>query len=305
MGIKKIIKNIIPKRMYYRYELFKYNQRKNMSFKSIEESISKRYFEHFGRQLSWDNPKTYTEKTNVSKVYGYKDKKREELTDKYLVRDWIKKQIGEKYLIPIYGVYDSFKEIDFDKLPNKFVIKCNHDSGSVILCKDKSKLDLKKLQQKYDGFFLKRNFAYVGFEMHYKDIKPKIIIEKYMGDKISDYKFLCFDGEPYYCWVDVDRFGNHKRNFYNMNWELQPFNQYSYGNYDKEIPKPKKFDEMKKIVQKLSKGFDHVRVDLYVINNEIYFGEMTFTNGNGFEEITPDEWDYKLGELWNLKSNRK
>lgn len=304
MSLKQIIKKIVPKKLYNKYKLYKLKSRENLSFDEIEKQISKRYREKFGRELSWENPQTYTEKTNVSKVYGYKEKIRGELSDKYLVRNWVKKKIGEKYLIPLYGVYDSIDDVDFSKLPDKFVVKCNHDSGSVTLCSDKSKLDLKELKYKYDKFYLKRNFAYAGFEMHYKDIKPKILIEKYMGDKISDYKFLCFDGEPYYCWVDFDRFGNHKRNFYDMDWKLQPFNQYSYGNYDKTVKRPKKFDEMKKIAKKLSNGFDHVRVDLYIVDDEIYFGEMTFTNGNGFEAITPDEWDYKLGSLWKLKSNR-
>lgn len=302
--MKKILKKIIPQKIYNKYLLYVYKKREKLSFEDIENIISERYYKEFNRKLSWDNPKTYTEKTNVSKVYGFKDEKRKQLTDKYLVRDWVENKIGKEYLIPLYGAYNSFDEIDFNKLPDKFVIKCNHDSGSVTLCNDKSKLDLKKLKYKYDKFYLKRNFAYIGYEMHYKDIEPKILIEKYMGDKIRDYKFLCFDGKPYYCWVDFDRFGNHKRNFYDMNWKLQPFNQYSYGNFDKDVKKPKQFEEMKKIAEKLSSGFDHVRVDLYLIEDKIYFGEMTFTNGNGFEKITPDDWDYKLGKLWNLKDNR-
>ena len=126
-----------------------------------------------------------------------------------------------------------------------------------------------------------------------------------MGSNINDYKFLCFDGEPYYCWVDVDRFQGHKRNIYDMNWNLQPFNQATYGNSTKTIKQPQKFDEMINICKILSKGFDHVRVDLYDINGYIFFGEMTFTNGNGMEAIMPIEYDYKLGELWkNFKSNR-
>lgn len=302
--MKKILKKIIPQKIYNKYLLYVYKKRKKLSFEDIENIISDRYYKEFNRKLSWDNPKTYTEKTNVSKVYGFKDEKRKQLTDKYLVREWVESKIGKEYLIPLYGVYNSFNEIDFNKLPDKFVIKCNHDSGSVTLCNDKSKLNLKELRYKYNEFYLKRNFAYIGYEMHYKDIEPKILIEKYMGDKIRDYKFLCFDGKPYYCWVDFDRFGNHKRNFYDMDWKLQPFNQYSYGNFDKDVKKPKKFEEMKKIAEKLSSGFDHVRVDLYLIEDKIYFGEMTFTNGNGFEKITPDDWDYKLGKLWNLKDYR-
>jgi len=302
MSIKKTIRKFIPEKLKDRYYLYKLKCREKLTVEEIKYSLGAKYFEKFGRELSWDNPKTYTEKINVSKIRENNDN-RDVLTDKYLVRNWVSKKIGDKYLVPLYGVYDSFDEIDFDKLPDKFVIKCNHDCGSVTLCKDKSKLDLKKLRYKYNEFYLKRNFAYAGFEMHYKNIKPKIIIEKYMGDDIRDYKFLCFNGKPYYCWIDVNRFGDHRRNIYDMNWELQPFIE-GYKNSDEKIKCPKKFDEMKEIASKLSKGFDHVRVDLYMIDNNIYFGEMTFTNANGFKKFEPDEWDYKLGSLWNLKSNR-
>lgn len=125
-----------------------------------------------------------------------------------------------------------------------------------------------------------------------------------MGAAILDYKFLCFNGIPYYCWVDTDRFSNHKRNIYDMDWNLQPFNQYSYGNSNYDIPRPSTFEEMKKIATRLSEGFDHVRVDLYEIDGKIYFGEMTFTNGNGTEPFVPDEYDYKLGALWDFHSVR-
>ncbi len=220
------------------------------------------------------------------------------LTDKVLVRDWVKKKIGDKYLVPILGIYNKFDDINFQELPSKFVIKCNHDSGSTVICEDKSKLDLKQLKQKYE-FWLKRNYAYTGYEMNYKNIIPQIIIEKYMGKAIRDYKFLCFDGKIYYCWIDFDRFENHKRNVYDLDWNLQPF-KIEYENYDGQVKCPEKFEEMKEIVEKLSKGFDHVRVDLYYINEEIYFGEMTFASGNGFDIISPEEWDYKIGDLWNF-----
>ena len=121
-----------------------------------------------------------------------------------------------------------------------------------------------------------------------------------MGKDINDYKFLCFNGKPYYCWVDYDRFSNHKRNIYNMDWEIQPFQQSYYEKKLENIDKPSKFDEIVNVVKKLCDGFDHVRVDLYFIEGKIYFGELTFTNGSGLEAITPNEWDTKLGELWNI-----
>ena len=132
--------------------------------------------------------------------------------------------------------------------------------------------------------------------MQYFAIKPKIIIEKYMGYSINDYKFMCLGGTPYYCWVDFDRFTHHTRTFYDMNWQKQDFN-YIYPNPN-DIEPPKKFEEMKKIVSKLCRDFDQVRVDLYLAEDKIYFGEMTFTTANGFSKFEPDEWDYKFGALW-------
>ena len=285
---------------YYRRDLRKMLElqeaHSRMTYAEIEEAIGRKFLATFGRPLNWDNPQTYNEKINVSKLYMPTPEKTR-LADKYLVREWISEKIGSEYLIPLLGVYDSFDEIDFNSLPQSFVIKCNHDSGSVTLVKDKHKIDIEVLRRKYD-VLLKRNYAWMGWEMHYRAIKPKIIIEKYMGEAVNDYKFLCFDGRPCYCWVDFNRYTNHKRNMYNLEWELQPFNQWHYGNYEGEAKRPECFGEMKRIAAVLCEGFGHVRVDLYVIGGKIYFGEMTFTNGNGFEEITPNEWNYKLGALW-------
>ena len=204
-----------------------YERRKHMSYAEIESVINRRYAKIFGREIDWDNPQTYNEKIHVSKVYMPTPEKTR-LADKYLVREWIRGKVGEQYLIPLLGVYDSFDEIDFDSLPEQFVIKCNHDSGSITLVKDKSNLDFEALKQKYDRALL-HNFAYMGFEMHYRDIKPKIIIEQYMGNSISDYKFQCFCGEPYCCRIDYDRFGDHRRNVYDMNWKLLPFMKGQYA----------------------------------------------------------------------------
>lgn len=300
--IKKILKNILPNKILMYIRLKKIDKRKNKSAKDIENEINEIYKEINGRNIDWSNPKAYTEKLNVSKVYNY-SKQKTELTDKVLVRNFIKEKIGEEYLIPLIGVYDKFEDIDFEQLPEKFVIKCNHDSGSVNIINDKRKINKKQLKNEYN-FFIKRNYAYMGFEMHYKDIKPKIMIEKNMGDNIKDYKFLCFDGIPYYCWVDVDRFINHKRNIYDMDWKLQSFSQI-YGNYEDNVECPKNFEKMKEIAKKLSQGFDHVRVDLYEIDGKVYFGEMTFTSESGLGKISPEEYDYKLGELWKSFDNSK
>ncbi len=303
MNIKNSIKQIIPETLYNKYMLCKYENNIHKNYSTIEKEINERYKNTFGRDINWENPKTYNEKLNIMKIYGATELKAK-LTDKFLVRDWIKEKIGEEYLIPLIGVYDTFNDIDFEKLPERFVMKCNHDSGSVVICNNKNELNLKKLRKKY-AYYLKRNFAGLSYEMHYKDIKPKIIIEKYMGDDIRDYKFLCFDGNAYYCRVDFDRFGNHTRNIYDLDWKLQDFNKGNYKNYEKEIMPPKHFEEMKNLVSKLCQGFDQVRVDLYEVDDRVYFGEMTFTNGEGFEIFVPDEYDYKIGEKWNFKNPRK
>ena len=275
-----------------------YIRHQTMTYAQIEAEISKLYQEIFKRKLNWDNPQTYTEKINVAKVYMPTPEKTR-LADKYLVREWIREKIGDQYLIPLYGAYDSFDEIDFNSLPDKFVIKCNHDSGSVTLVNDKSKINIPELKKKYDAL-IKRNFAWLGWEMHYKDIKPKILIEKFMDEAaINDYRFFCFDGTPYYCAIDFHN-EQHKiseRNFYNMNWELQPFGL-GYPTHNAEVHRPENFDEMKKVTEKLCENLSHVRVDLYSIGGKVYCGEMTFTHANGTQKFTPDEYDYKLGALW-------
>ncbi|MEJ8767649.1 ATP-grasp fold amidoligase family protein [Oceanobacillus sp. HCA-5259] len=253
-------------------------------------------------KLDWNNLKTYNEKMQWAKLYDNNDLKTT-LTDKYLVRDWVKDKVGEKYLIPLLGVWETFDEIDFDHLPQKFVLKTNHGSGTNMIIKNKKELDKNKAREQFTKW-LRLNYAYLsGFEMHYKHIKPKIIAEKYIVDndgELKDYKFLCFNGEVYFCWIDVGRFGDHRRNVYNLNWELQPWTQHKYKNTDKPVPKPKNFDLMVDLASELCEGFPHVRVDFYNVDGKVYFGEMTFTNGSGFERIHPYKYNLMLGELWNL-----
>ena len=302
-GIKRRVKSFLFKVFPFlerKYTLMVMEKRSRASFSQIEREISKAYSINFGRKLNWDNPQAYTEKMCVSKVYAASEIK-SRLTDKILVRDWVRERIGEQYLIPLLGVYDSFDEIDFSALPNQFVIKCNHDCGSVTVVKDKDALNLRKLSKLY-RFYLRRNYAWPAYELHYKDIKPRILIERYMNyieTAGTDYKFFCFDGKPYFCRILID----HRISFYDMDWNLQPFTWKAYGFYDKEVPCPDHFDEMKEIAAKLSRGFDQVRVDLYLAGDNIYFGEMTFTTMGGTNVCEPDEWDFKLGSLWNFDSS--
>lgn len=278
--------------------LSEYDAHSRMSYAEIESAVGSQYRKMFGRTLNWDNPQTYNEKIHVSKVY-MPDPIKTRLADKVAVREWITERIGSEYLIPLLGVYDSFDEIDFDALPDSFVIKCNHDSGSYTIVKDKSKIDRDFLRRKYE-LLMRRNFAWMGWEMHYRDIPHKIVIEKYIDNAaVNDYRFYCFDGKPYYCAVDFYD-SSHKRsarNIYGMSWDIQPF-IFQYPNYTGKAPCPDNFGELKDIAQKLAEGFPQVRVDLYSAESKVFFGEMTFTHANGFQKFTPDEWDYKLGELW-------
>ncbi len=268
--------------------------------KKLKEFMAKEYKRATGKTLNIP-PKSYTEKIQFAKFYDSTPLKAK-LTDKYAVREWVADTIGEQYLIPLLGVWDHYDEIDFSKLPEKFVLKTNNGSGTNLVVTDKASIDHKKAKRDFE-FWLKQDFAFSGrgYELHYSLIKPKIIAEKYMTDKtgeLNDYKFLCFNGEPHFVWVDVGRYSKHCRNVYDLEWNLQPWKQFTYDNSEKPIPKPENLQTMIELARKLSKGFGHVRVDLYNIDGNIYFGEMTFTNGKGFEMIYPEEANIMLGSLW-------
>ena len=255
-----------------------------------------------GGSLNLNKPKTFNEKIQWSKIYDSTPEKTR-LADKYLVRDWVAEKIGDKYLIPLLGAYDSFDEIDFEKLPNRFVIKCNHGSGWNIVVKDKRKLDLAVVKEKIDKW-MATNFAFVaGCEMQYFNIPPKIIIEQYMDDgtgDLRDYKFTCFDGKPEFIWIDSERHTKHKRNLYDLQWrQLKCKVNLSYDTFPSP-DKPECLDEMVELAKRLSAGFNYVRVDFYIINNRIYFGEMTFTSSSGTEIIWPSSFEKHLSKLFRL-----
>ena len=300
MKIKGIIKKFLPKSYVYgrKYRLCEKNA--NKTYREAEKELNEKFKIIFGREIDWENPKTYNEKINVAKVYDPTPIKTK-LTDKILVTDWVKKKLkddGCKF-IPLLGTYDSVDEINFNDLPSCFVIKMNDDSGSVYLCDEDHPIN-KDILKKYKYYLQKRNYAYSSYEMQYKDIKPKIMIEQCMGRAIRDYKFQCFNGRCCSCRVDFDRFGKHTRNFYDRSWKLLPYNKGDLKNNPGVIEKPKNLKKMWKMAEKLSSDFDQVRVDFYDIDNVIYFGEMTFTNGAGFEEFHPAEVDLEMGKLWKL-----
>lgn len=302
--MKKTIKSIIKKAPGFDNLNF-LRCRINCFFKSDETVIRERYKSIFGRELDLENPKTFNEKIQWRIL---KDKKDiyTKLADKYLVREYVKEKIGEKYLIKLLGVYKKAEDIDYDKLPDKFVLKCNHDSGSVIICKDKKTFNKKEANKKLN-FFLKRNFYHMTREWHYKNIKPLIICEEFLEEKgksVDDYKIYAFNKKnkesSFFIQIEEDRFGDHRRGIYTENWELLPVKRTL--EYPKKGIKPKNLDLMLTLSKKLTEEFEFVRVDFYECNGSIYFGELTFTPAGGTGKFTPDEWDYKLGEMWEIRN---
>ena len=265
--------------------------------KSDKLYLKVRYYLCMRRKLNLNPPRTFNEKLQWLKLYDRRSHY-SKLVDKYEVKKVVGDLIGEEYIIPTYGIWDSIEAIDFNTLPDQFVLKCTHDSQSFLICEDKSKLTMDAVRKRL-GKHMKENMWYLrGREFPYKGIRPRIIAEKFLVDEsnkeLKDYKFLCFDGKPCYVWVDKDRHTNHTRNVYDMNWQLQPWQQRFYENYAHEIPKPENFSTMVEIAEKLSQGFAHVRVDLYNVDGRIYFGELTFTNGSGMELIHPKEYNLSI-----------
>lgn len=306
MSIKTIIKK--DSSAYFLLKSLKmtylYSKIQKMDSSQKMAYIGELYRKKTGREMNWDNPTSFTEKIQYEKLNGRMDEK-VQLADKYRVRKWVKEKIGEEYLIGLLGAWKKASEIDFGSLPNQFVLKTNCSSGDVVIVKDKSTLsqkDIRNIRKKLD-FYLHCKYGVDTGEFHYTLIDPVIIAEEFVehcGDDLPDYKFLCFDGVPAYCWVDTGRFSNHKRNVYNLKWELQPWNQGIHGTTNYPLKAPDNFSKMIEIAAKLSAGFPHVRVDLYNVNGKIYFGEMTFTSCSGFEPIIPQEADKMLGNLWPL-----
>lgn len=283
-----------------------------MFFQSIKNDIKKQlpdfifleivYFKVFHKFFNLSNPKTFNEKLQWLKLND-RNPRYTTLVDKYEVREYIKEKIGEEYLIPLLGVWNTFDEIDFDKLSNQFVLKCTHDSGGIKICTDKRKFDYKEAK-KFFSERIKLNYYYSGREWPYKNVKPRIIAEKYMVDEsgieLKDYKIFCFNGEPKLIQVDFGRFTEHKRNIYDLNWNLLDLS-IQYSNDKKHIiDKPFNLEDMIKLSRILSEGIPHIRVDWYSINGKVYFGELTLYHGNGLEEFNPEIWNLKLGEMINL-----
>jgi hypothetical protein len=257
-----------------------------------------------GKRLDLKRPKTFNEKLQWLKLYD-RNPMYIQMSDKYKVREYIAATIGKEYLIPLLGVWDSAGKIDFDSLPRQFVLKCTHDSGSIIICHDKNNFDTdlakKKLKKR-----LNYNYYYHGREWCYKNITPGIIAEKYMTDEsgtmLKDYKVFCFNGESKLIEVDIDRFSNHIRNFYSPEWNYQLLENDCPTDSKILIERPNQLKRMILLSNDLSKGIPQVRIDWYSVGQNIYFGEFTFYDGNGFNNYNPPEWDELFGN-WIILPN--
>ena len=255
-----------------------------------------------GKKMNWKNPQIFNEKLNWLKLY---DRRSEyiKMADKYEVRDYIREKLGEEYLIPLLGVWDSVEDIDFSSLPKQFVLKCTHDSASVVICKDKETFDQEAAKRKLDKA-LKTNYFYPSREWPYKNIVPRIIAEKYMVDEseieLKDYKIYNFSGVPELIQVDFGRFTKHERNLYTTKWEYIN-EQIEYPtDRNRLISKPENLEEMLSCARKLSEGIPSVRTDFYSINGKVYFGEITFYQEAGFGRFESEEYERKLGNLIKL-----
>ena len=266
------------------------------------------YFKHFRRFINFNNPKTFNEKIQWLKL-NYRNEEYTKLVDKYRVKQYITKLIGEEYVIPTLGVWKNVDDIDFKSLPEKFVLKCNNDSGGIVICKNKKDFD----EAKAKSFLkerLKNNGYWYGREWPYKNVKPCIIAEKYMEDSISkdlkDYKFFCFNGSMEFFDIDIDRFIEHRANYYDRNGNFLPFGKtYCPPDYTKKIEMPKNLDKMIELAETISHNTVLSRIDFYEIDGQVYFGEITFYPGSGFSPFTDEKWDYKLGDMIDLPNIKK
>ena len=273
-------------------------------YKSMpDEEYLKRMYSVRGRKLDLENPKTFTEKLQWLKLY---DRRPEytALADKYEAKRIIADIIGTQYVIPTLGVWDNFNDIDFSSLPSQFVLKCTHDSGSVIVVPDKNSMNMKKARRILTRG-LKRNFYYHHREWAYKDIKPRIIAEEYLADISAEYKIFCFDGKPGLILVCKGKAHAEGRtnDYYDMNFKHIPVSV-SYPNSQTPQEKPSQLDEMLSIARKLSADIPQVRVDMFLAEGRVYIGEMTFYHEAGTTIFKPEVYDEKFGELITLPEKR-
>jgi hypothetical protein len=256
----------------------------------------------FGRRLNLSNPRTYNEKLQWLKL-NYRVPGQSFLVDKFDVKAWVAERIGEEHVIPTLGVYDSADSVDFDALPDRFVLKCTHDSGGIVLVRDKKSADFEQIRARLRRS-LQRNYFYGGREPQYLEIVPRVIAEPFLEDdtqgQLIDYKFFCFDGEVKALFVATDRATGHvKFDYFDADFNPLYIHQ-PYPNSAVLPEPPARFAEMFDIAQRLSAGHPHVRVDLYEVNGRVFFGELTFFHFGGMQPFHPSKWDRIWGDWLTL-----
>lgn len=297
----------------YRFYKMKYADKRlikyytNLPESEYKAELKKMYKEKVGLTLDLENPKRFSEKIQWRKINEITPIM-SKLSDKYEVRSWVEDKIGKEYLIPLLGVWDTFDAIDFDKLPDSFVLKTNNASGTNLIVDSKKDLNIRRARRLFN-YWLDIPFGLLsGLELQYCSIKPRIIAEQNMlsegRDDLSDYKFFCFDGKVFCSYTTVDFAKDHSKGklaFFDKDYNLMPVTRADYlSPYEKQLEKPDNYNTMVEIAATLSQGFSHVRVDLYNIDGKIYFGEMTFTTHSGYAKFVPDEFDFELGRQWVL-----
>ncbi len=299
MKIKKVLKYLFDRE----YRFLVDNAARKFDNLSDEEFLKKKYYAKIGKPLNLTDPKTFNEKLNWLKLY-YRNPLYPILADKYRVKSYVASKIGEEYIIPLLGVWDSFDQINFDELPDQFVLKCTHDSGGLSICRDKKSFDIEKSRKKIERS-LNRDYYYVGREWQYREIPRKIIAEVYLEDAVTgelrDYKFFCFDGIVKAMFVAADRQSTSATtfDFFDVDYNHLDIRQ-GHPNAVRIPEKPVNFELMKELAEKLAVGLPHVRVDFYEVNGRAYFGEMTFFHFDGSTPFDPPEWDKTFGDWLTL-----
>lgn len=270
-----------------------------------------------GKSLNLKKPSGFNEKLQWLKLHD-RNPKYSMMADKAEVKKYVAECIGQEHIIPTFGVWNKFEDINFSALPEQFVLKCTHDSGGLVICRDKSWLDMEKAKKKINKS-LKTSYYWHSREWAYKDIKPRILAEQYIADPwaqqwlsqetntegLVDYKFYCFHGEPKFLYVAYANLVNGEKNdllsFLNLDWTPAPFFREDHEQIPVLPPKPQNLDEMIQIAEKLSADIPFVRVDMYCISGKVYFSELTFCPGGGFSLFSPEEWEKRIGDFIQLK----
>lgn len=282
-----------------------FGHREWFNWMSDEEYLKIAFWARMGKWPNIEQPQTFNEKLQWLKLYD-RNPFYTKLVDKFEVKNIVSKKIGSNYIIPTIGVWDSVDEIDFDSLPNQFVLKCTHDSGGLVICKDKSKLNINSVKKKL-ATCLKHSYYWGMREWPYKDVKPRVIAEQYMEDEMGelrDYKFFCFGGKVKMFKIDFDRFIEHHANYYDVNLQLLPFGEVAFPpKPEVTLSFPSQINEMFQLAEKLSKDIPFLRVDFYQVNSQVYFGELTFFPATGMGKWTDDKWDLELGSWLKLPKN--